>query len=98
MSIFLAQSHTSERNWTERNGNVEYNDWNGYTNNVENGLSTSPRKDFGSSMRTTTSREDTNWRRRPAKDDDDTWRSTRHGRGKNSIVHFVPTQRDEFTN
>lgn len=77
---FQFQSHNSERNWSERNGNADYNDWNGYNNNPENGLSTSPRKDFGSTMRIT-SREDTNWRRRPGKEEDDSWRSSRHGRG-----------------
>lgn len=85
---FEFQSHNSERNWSERNGTTDYNDWNGYNNNnAENGLSTSPRKDFGSTMRIT-SREDTNWRRRPGKEEDDSWRSSRHGRGLYSYFNY----------
>lgn len=35
------------------------------------------------------SREDTNWRRRPGKDDDDSWRLSRHGRGKHIKFIFM---------
>ncbi|CAD6237108.1 GSCOCG00002144001-RA-CDS [Cotesia congregata] len=56
----------SERGWSERNGNIDANDWNG---------STSPRKELsrgpsGSSLM------ESNWRRhRGAGDDEDGWRS-----------------------